>query len=175
MIQEEDEGTDNPYIVPLGEALAQRGKKRDNNSPSLTFANPSVRTTDLWVAVILSQYVTAILGGGSITDPWQAFWGSITDLFGGSTTQLWRPSWDLRPTAGHKMDPQNGPLSPPGKGLMSNSVIERQSVFWDEIKLNQIFIVVVVLIHSFACFSFFLIEGGFPCNHLSQQPIIRLF
>lgn len=50
MIQEEDEddgGTDNHYIEPLGEALAQRGRKRDNNSPSLTFANPSLSTTDL--------------------------------------------------------------------------------------------------------------------------------
>ena len=50
MIQEEDEeegGADNPYVEPLGEALAQRGKKRVNNSPSLTFSNPSLSTTDL--------------------------------------------------------------------------------------------------------------------------------
>ncbi|XP_055783827.1 cadherin-related family member 2 [Salvelinus fontinalis] len=50
MIQEEDEeewGVDNPHVEPLGEALAQRGKKRDNNSPSFTFANPSLSTTDL--------------------------------------------------------------------------------------------------------------------------------
>lgn len=97
MIQEEDEGTDNPYIVPLGEALAQRGKKRDNNSPSLTFANPSVRTTDLWVAVILSQYVTAILGGGQYHWPvtgilgqyYWPFWGqyhsAVTAILGSQT------------------------------------------------------------------------------------------
>ncbi|KAK6297943.1 hypothetical protein J4Q44_G00309980 [Coregonus suidteri] len=49
MIQEEDEegGADNPYSEPLGEALAQHGRKKDNDSPSLTFANPSLSTTDL--------------------------------------------------------------------------------------------------------------------------------
>lgn len=73
MIQEEDEeegGADNPYVEPLGEALAQRGKKRVNNSPSLTFSNPSLSTTDLWVAAILGQYhwpVTAILGSMTLT------------------------------------------------------------------------------------------------------------
>ncbi|XP_041757988.2 cadherin-related family member 2-like [Coregonus clupeaformis] len=49
MIQEEDEegGAHNPCSEPLGEALAQHGRKKDNDSPSLTFANPSLSTTDL--------------------------------------------------------------------------------------------------------------------------------
>ncbi|CAB1337590.1 unnamed protein product [Coregonus sp. 'balchen'] len=49
MIQEEDEewGADNAYSEPLGEALAQRGRKKDNDSPSFSFASPSLSTTDL--------------------------------------------------------------------------------------------------------------------------------
>ncbi|XP_010898483.2 cadherin-related family member 2 isoform X1 [Esox lucius] len=49
-IQEEDEVEyeDKPYVEPLSEALAQRGKKRDTNSPKLTFNNPAFSsTTDL--------------------------------------------------------------------------------------------------------------------------------
>ncbi|KAJ8015412.1 hypothetical protein DPEC_G00025850 [Dallia pectoralis] len=46
-IQEEEE-EDNSYVEPLGEALAQRGRKRDTNSPRLTFNNPAFdSTTDL--------------------------------------------------------------------------------------------------------------------------------
>ncbi|XP_052006006.1 cadherin-related family member 2-like [Xyrauchen texanus] len=48
-IEEEDEEYENEslYIEPLGAALAQRERKRDSESPSLTFENPSVSTTDL--------------------------------------------------------------------------------------------------------------------------------
>ncbi|XP_052430626.1 cadherin-related family member 2-like [Carassius gibelio] len=45
--EEEDERSESPYIEPLGAALAQREKRRGVDSPSLTFANPSVDTTDL--------------------------------------------------------------------------------------------------------------------------------
>ncbi|KAL0974338.1 hypothetical protein UPYG_G00219060 [Umbra pygmaea] len=49
MIQEEDEDweADNSHVEPLGEALARRGRKRDSNSPSITFNNPAFSTTDL--------------------------------------------------------------------------------------------------------------------------------
>ncbi|XP_051505646.1 cadherin-related family member 2-like [Myxocyprinus asiaticus] len=49
VIEEEDEEYENvsPYIEPLGAALAQRERKRDSESPSLTFENPSMSTTDL--------------------------------------------------------------------------------------------------------------------------------
>ncbi|XP_030621392.1 cadherin-related family member 2 [Chanos chanos] len=48
-IEEEDEenGSMPHYIEPLGEALAQRGKKKGSESPVLSFSNPSVSTTDL--------------------------------------------------------------------------------------------------------------------------------
>ncbi|XP_016295498.1 cadherin-related family member 2-like isoform X1 [Sinocyclocheilus anshuiensis] len=45
--EEEDERSESPYIEPLGAALAQREKRRGADSPSLTFANPSIDTTDL--------------------------------------------------------------------------------------------------------------------------------
>lgn len=45
--EEDDDRSDSPYIEPLGAALAQREKKRDADSPGLTFANPSIDTTDL--------------------------------------------------------------------------------------------------------------------------------
>ncbi|XP_052471325.1 cadherin-related family member 2-like [Carassius gibelio] len=45
--EEEDETSESPYIEPLGAALAQREKRRGADSPSLTFANPSIDTTDL--------------------------------------------------------------------------------------------------------------------------------
>ncbi|XP_077103705.1 cadherin-related family member 2 [Siphateles boraxobius] len=45
--EEYDDRSDSPYIEPLGAALAQREKKRGADSPGLTFANPSIDTTDL--------------------------------------------------------------------------------------------------------------------------------
>ncbi|XP_058654217.1 cadherin-related family member 2 [Onychostoma macrolepis] len=45
--EEDDERSESPYIEPLGAALAQREKRRDADSPGLTFANPSIDTTDL--------------------------------------------------------------------------------------------------------------------------------
>ncbi|XP_055033442.2 cadherin-related family member 2 [Misgurnus anguillicaudatus] len=50
MIEEEDEEDDrsaSPYIEPLGAALAQREKKRENESPNFAFDNPAMSTTDL--------------------------------------------------------------------------------------------------------------------------------
>ncbi|XP_056624910.1 cadherin-related family member 2 [Triplophysa dalaica] len=44
--EEEEEGIGSPYIEPLGAALAQRERKR-GDSPTLTFENPSMNTTDL--------------------------------------------------------------------------------------------------------------------------------
>lgn len=43
--EEDDERSESPYIEPLGAALAQREKRR--GADSLTFANPSIDTTDL--------------------------------------------------------------------------------------------------------------------------------
>lgn len=45
--EEDDDRSGSPYIEPLGAALAQREKKRGADSPGLTFANPSINTTDL--------------------------------------------------------------------------------------------------------------------------------
>ncbi|CAM4616385.1 unnamed protein product [Leuciscus chuanchicus] len=45
--EEDDDRSGSLYIEPLGAALAQREKKRDTDSPGLTFANPSINTTDL--------------------------------------------------------------------------------------------------------------------------------
>ncbi|XP_042594059.1 cadherin-related family member 2-like [Cyprinus carpio] len=45
--EEEDERSESPFIEPLGAALAQREKRRGADSPRLTFANPSIDTTDL--------------------------------------------------------------------------------------------------------------------------------
>ncbi|XP_058262193.1 cadherin-related family member 2 [Hemibagrus wyckioides] len=45
--EEEENGDDFADIEPLGAALAQRGKKKDSQNPSLTFDNPSLNTTDL--------------------------------------------------------------------------------------------------------------------------------
>ncbi|XP_016140663.1 cadherin-related family member 2 [Sinocyclocheilus grahami] len=45
--EEEDERNESPYIEPLGAALAQREMRRGADSPGLTFANPSIDTTDL--------------------------------------------------------------------------------------------------------------------------------
>ncbi|XP_057206141.1 cadherin-related family member 2 isoform X2 [Triplophysa rosa] len=45
--EEEEEGIGSPYIEPLGAALAQREKKRGGESPTVTFENPSMNTTDL--------------------------------------------------------------------------------------------------------------------------------
>ncbi|XP_043113666.1 cadherin-related family member 2 [Puntigrus tetrazona] len=45
--EEEDERSESPYIEPLGAALAQREKRRGADSTGLTFANPSIDTTDL--------------------------------------------------------------------------------------------------------------------------------
>ncbi|MCJ8739643.1 hypothetical protein PDJAM_G00049530 [Pangasius djambal] len=47
IIEEEEENGDSSYIEPLGAALAQRGKKKGSEGPSLTFTNPSLNTTDL--------------------------------------------------------------------------------------------------------------------------------
>ncbi|XP_042349806.1 cadherin-related family member 2 [Plectropomus leopardus] len=50
MIKEEEEEDDSgppEYIEPLGEALAQRGKKRTSNNPLMGFNNPAFSTTDL--------------------------------------------------------------------------------------------------------------------------------
>ncbi|XP_053507043.1 cadherin-related family member 2 [Ictalurus furcatus] len=48
MIEEEEEnGGNSSYIEPLDAALAHRGKKKGSQSPSLTFDNPSLDTTDL--------------------------------------------------------------------------------------------------------------------------------
>lgn len=50
-IQEEEEDdedrSESPYIEPLDAALAQREISRGADSPGLTFANPSIDTTDL--------------------------------------------------------------------------------------------------------------------------------
>ncbi|KAK9963386.1 hypothetical protein ABG768_006576 [Culter alburnus] len=45
--EEDDDRSESPYIEPLGAALAQREKRRGADSPGLTFANPSIDTTDL--------------------------------------------------------------------------------------------------------------------------------
>ncbi|XP_048087136.1 cadherin-related family member 2 [Alosa alosa] len=46
--EEEENGYDNnSYYEPLGAALAQRGKKRGTDSPSLSFTEPTPSTTDL--------------------------------------------------------------------------------------------------------------------------------
>ncbi|KAK3520549.1 hypothetical protein QTP70_026152 [Hemibagrus guttatus] len=45
--EEEENGDDSVDIEPLGAALAQRGKKKGVQSPSLTFVNPSLNTSDL--------------------------------------------------------------------------------------------------------------------------------
>ncbi|XP_065098239.1 cadherin-related family member 2 [Paramisgurnus dabryanus] len=50
MIEEEEEEDDRSpslYIEPLGAALAQREKKRENESPNFAFDNPAMSTTDL--------------------------------------------------------------------------------------------------------------------------------
>ena len=49
VIEEEDEENGQNYYEPLGAALAQRGKRKggEEDTPSLTFDNPALSTTDL--------------------------------------------------------------------------------------------------------------------------------